>query len=37
MIVLGMGSCLLTIAVLAAITLLDRIEAVRRPLKPRIL
>jgi hypothetical protein len=37
MIVLGLGSCLLAIAVLAAVALLDRIAANRGALSLRVL
>jgi hypothetical protein len=37
MIVLGLGSCLLAVAVLAAVTLLDRIEAARGAMSLRVL
>lgn len=37
MIVLGLGSCLIAIATLAAIALLDRIEASRGSLTLRVL
>jgi hypothetical protein len=37
MIVLGLGSCFLAIAVLAAVTLLDRIEASRGQVALRVL
>ncbi|MDQ0560594.1 hypothetical protein QO004_002378 [Rhizobium mesoamericanum] len=37
MIVLGLGSCFLAIAVLAAVALLDRIESIRGPIAMRVL
>ncbi|NMN70180.1 hypothetical protein AF71_00019860 [Rhizobium sp. 57MFTsu3.2] len=37
MIVFGLGSCVLSIAVLAAVALLDRIEATRSQVALRVL
>ncbi len=37
MIVLGLGSCFITVATLAAVTVLDRIAATRRAVPLRVL